>query len=240
MNTRLMIAAVTAAIGLAGSTVSIQANASCYASSFDTASSAVRANAFAQFAGGIKAAQQGRAATANVTALPNFNAPSAHALGFHVARHRIEPHVQEAADEQPGKRKDRPAALVPDRKAEDEDQIQAAQARQPRNALAARDVDPGDDGVENAGMDDDEFHRHDQREILDPVRPEALRREPGSQEHRRGDRVGQRGQESLQKPEHPAIVPQLPPAAHVNRVRGPITMHSFRPPRGHFAVQRFI
>jgi hypothetical protein len=73
-----MIAAVTAAIGLAGSTVSIQANASCYASSFDTASSAVRANAFAQFAGGIKAAQQGRAATANVTALPNFNAPSAH------------------------------------------------------------------------------------------------------------------------------------------------------------------
>jgi len=78
MNTRLMIAAVTAPMGLAGSTVSIQANASCYASSFDTASSAVRANAFAQFAGGIKAAQQGRAATANVTALPNFNAPGAH------------------------------------------------------------------------------------------------------------------------------------------------------------------
>ncbi len=85
MSTRLMVAAVTAAMGLAGSIVSMQANASCSAAAVDTASSAVRANAFAQFAGGIKAAQQAApVGTANLTSLPNFNAPGARGsiIGF--------------------------------------------------------------------------------------------------------------------------------------------------------------
>lgn len=73
MSTRLMVAAVTAAMGLAGSVLSTQANA-CTASAVDTASSSVRASAFAQFAGSIKAAQA-LSATATATSLPNFNAP---------------------------------------------------------------------------------------------------------------------------------------------------------------------
>lgn len=72
MSTRLMAAAVTAAIGLAGSLVSIQANA-CAVAALDAASISAHASAFAQFAGGIRAAQ----ATAMTTSLPNFNAPGA-------------------------------------------------------------------------------------------------------------------------------------------------------------------
>jgi len=75
MNTRLMAAAVTVAMGLAGSVVSIQANACDVAAINATApQSSVRVNAFAQFAGGIKAAQERSGAAAAISS-PNFNAP---------------------------------------------------------------------------------------------------------------------------------------------------------------------
>ena len=76
MSTRLMVAAATAALGLAGSVVATHANAACAVSALDAASSTARASAFAQFAGGIQATAQARAATA-LTSLPNFNAPGA-------------------------------------------------------------------------------------------------------------------------------------------------------------------
>ena len=78
MSTRLMVAVVTAAMGLAGSLVSIHAGA-CTVAALDAAApqSSARANAFAQFAGGIKAAQE-RSATAVAVSAPNFNAPGVH------------------------------------------------------------------------------------------------------------------------------------------------------------------
>jgi hypothetical protein len=77
MNTRLMVA-VMAAAGLAGSLASIRAEA-CTVAALDVAAeqNTARANAFAQFAGGIKAAQQ-RSATAAPISLSNFNAPGVH------------------------------------------------------------------------------------------------------------------------------------------------------------------
>ncbi|HSE13214.1 MAG TPA: hypothetical protein VLB69_11325 [Rudaea sp.] len=77
MSTRLMVAAMTAAMGLAGSVVCIQANA-CTVAALNAAApqSSARANAFAQFAGGIRGAQA-NSATATATSLPNFNAPEA-------------------------------------------------------------------------------------------------------------------------------------------------------------------
>lgn len=78
MSTRLMVAAATVAMGMAGSVVSSATNAACAVAASDPASSSVQAEAFAQFAGGIRAAQQARAATANATWLPNFNAPGEH------------------------------------------------------------------------------------------------------------------------------------------------------------------
>lgn len=84
MSTRLMVAAATAAVGMAGSVVSGAVSAACAVAALDPASSSVHAAVFAQFAGGIKAAQQASAATASVTQLPNFNAPGAHGaiVGF--------------------------------------------------------------------------------------------------------------------------------------------------------------
>ena len=76
MSIRLMVAAVTVATGLAGSLVSLQANA-CTAAALDAASISARASAFAQFAGSIKAAQAQHTKTAMATSLPNFNAPGA-------------------------------------------------------------------------------------------------------------------------------------------------------------------
>lgn len=77
MRTHLMVTAATVAIGLAGSVVAMQADA-CTVSALDAAApqSSARTNAFAQFVGGIKAAQA-RSAGATAMSLPNFNAPSA-------------------------------------------------------------------------------------------------------------------------------------------------------------------
>ncbi|HZX92453.1 MAG TPA: hypothetical protein VFE67_17575, partial [Rudaea sp.] len=76
MSTRLMAAAVTVAMGLTGSVVSTQANACDVAALNATApQSNVRANAFAQFAGGIRAAQERPGAVAAISS-PNFNAPA--------------------------------------------------------------------------------------------------------------------------------------------------------------------
>ena len=75
MNTRLMAAAVTVAMGLAGTVVSTRANA-CDVAALNAVApqSSARANAFAQFAGSIKAAQV-RSGDVAAASLPNFNAP---------------------------------------------------------------------------------------------------------------------------------------------------------------------
>ena len=77
MSTRLMVAAATAAMGVAASMACNSANAAC-AVSAEPASDSVQASAFVQFSGGIRAAQQALAANANAAPLPNFNAPGAH------------------------------------------------------------------------------------------------------------------------------------------------------------------
>ena len=75
MSTRLMAAALTVAMGLTGSVVSTQANACDVAALNATApQSNARANTFAQFAGGIKAAQERSGAVAAISS-SSFNAP---------------------------------------------------------------------------------------------------------------------------------------------------------------------
>jgi hypothetical protein len=80
MSTRMVIAGAMAMTGVAAAS---GASAACSVAALDRASNNVHTEAFAQFAGGIRAAQEARAATANAN-LPNFNAPGAHGsiVGF--------------------------------------------------------------------------------------------------------------------------------------------------------------
>ncbi len=71
MSTRLAVAAITAAVGLMGSVVSLQASA-CAFTDLKSASDSAQQNAYVQFAAGISAEQQDQAENVGQSSAANF------------------------------------------------------------------------------------------------------------------------------------------------------------------------